>query len=351
MVDQDNRNLDKTLSKKEYQDILHIMEQYHIKPEKVLKQENTYKIKSHHKYYCLNKVGRSDKKSLRSIELSYYLRENNFNNVIAFYRTKDDKHYVKGKKNLYYLTEWIDGRPCDKGNLSELKKCVKLLAEFHTCSKGFFMKGFGSKNKTKKWLIKCSDEKKDIFLYKRLIDSKKVKTPFDIYYYNYIDNNIKYLDLIEDILSRCHYIDYCDKAVFEGSVCFTNFLLKNVTCLENGEIYITDLKASTYGNHVYDLAIFMRKILNNKNCRWDLNIASELLNEYCDVCMMNTDELKLLLAFIIFPHRFWKVGKKRYLKNKKLSEERFIGKLSRITRYESERMDFVNQYILKYCSD
>jgi CotS family spore coat protein len=351
MVNNDNLSVEKPLSKKEYQDILHIMEHYHIKPEKITRHENSYKIKSHHKYYCLSKVKRSDKNSLKGIDLSYYLKENKFNNVIEHYKTKDNKSFVKGKKNLYYLTEWVSGKPCDKGNLTELKNCAKLLAEFHVYSKGFFMKGFGSKSKIKNWNMKCSDERKDLLLYKRLIDSKKVKTPFDIYYYNNIDINIKYLDLAEDILNKCHHVKYCDKAVFEGSVCFSNFLLKNVTCRENGEFYITNLRTCTYGNHVYDLAIFMRKILNNKNYGWDFDVANELIGEYCSSYMMNNDEFKLLLAFIIFPHRFWKLGKKKYLKNKKLSEERFIGKLSKIIRYESEKMEFVNKYILKYCSE
>jgi CotS family spore coat protein len=351
MVENDKKGFDKALNKKEYQNVHHIMEQFNIKPDKVVKQESIFKIRSHHKYYCLNKVKRSDKKALRSIELANYLKENNYKCITEFYKTKNDKNYVKDSKDLYYLTEWIQGRRCEKSDLGELKKCVKLLADFHICSKGFFMKGFGSKSNINKWPAKFSEEKQDLLLFKRLIESKKVKTPFDCYYYNNIDIFIKYFDLVMELLNKSHYIDYCNKALFDGSVCFSNYLIKDVMYTESGDLYITNLKSCTYGVHIYDLAIFIRRILNLRNYRWDFSIASELINEYCKANTINNDEFRILLAFIVFPHKFWKLGKKKYVKHRKLSEERFISKLSKIVMFENERVNFINQFMQHYCSE
>jgi len=52
-----------------------------------------------------------------------------------------------------------------------------------------------------------------------------------------------------------------------------------------------------------------------------------------------------MLALIIFPHRFWKLGKKRYLKYKNWTEERYIGKLNKLIQYDKLQQKFLENYI------
>ena len=47
-----------------------------------------------------------------------------------------------------------------------------------------------------------------------------------------------------------------------------------------------------------------------------------------------------MLALIIFPHKFWKLGQKRYMKQKKWSETKYLHKLNKITCHNETQEKF-----------
>jgi len=57
-----------------------------------------------------------------------------------------------------------------------------------------------------------------------------------------------------------------------------------------------------------------------------------------------------MLALIIFPHKFWKLGKKRYVKYKNWNELKYMHKLNRLLKYNELQQQFIEDY-LNYVSN
>lgn len=52
-----------------------------------------------------------------------------------------------------------------------------------------------------------------------------------------------------------------------------------------------------------------------------------------------------MLSLVIFPHKFWKLGKKRYIKHKRWPETKYMKKLNKIIKYDDMQREFLENYI------
>ncbi len=333
---------------KEHQRVLDILKYYAITPKNIEKIRSVYKIVCEDKNYCLKKVSHGDTKALKGMQLVSYLKSRGFDNVADYIKTKDGKECVKHKKVKYYLTEWIEGRECDFNTIEELKRAVVLLAEFHIKSEGFYHKGIKMDSNHKNWPNKLQAYKADLYYFKKLIETKKIKSVFDIEYNNNIDTFIELMDMSMNLLNKSNYINISKIAKQRRCVCHDSYYYQNVLVSNENKMYIIDLDSTIYDINLYDLAKFIRRILHKKVYGWRFEVAQELINTYSSVNKLTFEEYEILLAFIIFPHKYWKLGSKRYYKSKKWNEEKYLKRLYRIEGYLDIQKKFVEDYCLCY---
>lgn len=104
---------------------------------------------------------------------------------------------------------------------------------------------------------------------------------------------------------------------------------------------------------IRDLAKLITKLMTKRAYKWDFNKAKLMIEAYSSVNTLSKSELETLFAFIIFPFNFGKLGKRRYVKRKTWSEEKYIKKLNKIIGdYDKEEVfihDFLN-YLENYGS-
>ncbi|TDT61519.1 CotS family spore coat protein [Fonticella tunisiensis] len=336
------------INPKERRRILEVLSHYSIIPEKVEKIRSVYKVKCGNRYYCLKKTKNGDKKAKKGMYLVEYLKSNGFYNVAEYIKTEEGREYFKTQKNTYYLMEWIDGRECDVENFEELKTAVKMLAEFHIKSKGFSPEGVRVESNIKNWPVMLQTCKKDLDLFKHLIERKKVQTSFDIDYYSYIEKFKSSMDTAIDLLKKSNYMIVSSRAKNEKCICHDSFYYQNILFDPNNNVYLIDLDSTIYDIHVYDLAKFIRRILYKKIYCWNFEIARKLIDVYCSVNPLSIEDYEILLAFIIFPHKYWKLGRKRYIKKKKWSEDKYLKKLRKLVRYIDRQQHFINCFIDYY---
>lgn len=341
-------SINNSISSKEYEYISNILNEYSIVPENIEKIRSVYKVTSQGKNYCLKKLKHGNRKALKGMLLVNYLKQNGFDNFAEYIQTKDGKDCVKAKKHFYYLTEWIEGRECNHEDLDELKKAASLLADFHIKSKGFSAREARVHSNIKNWPQKLQKEKHDLIRFKKFIESKKVKTVFDTGYYDAIDMFLSFMDISIDLLNKSHYMDISNKALLEKTICHDSFYYQNVLVDASGKMYIIDLDSTIYDIHVYDLAKFIRRILYKSIYAWDFNVARELIASYSNINPLSREEYEILLAFIIFPHKFWKLGRKRYRKGKKWNDDKYIKKLNRALKYIDKQNQFIDKFISYY---
>lgn len=325
-----------------------VLSEYNIDPENLEKVRSVYKVKTKDNCYCLKKMKHGGSKAVKGMQLTNYLREKGFDNLATYYKTKDEKAFIRLGKNIYYLTEWINGFECNFDKYEELKRAVKLLADFHLKSKGFHSRNAKIENNFKNWPEKFLKMKRDIQIFKKLIHQKKLKTPFDMEYLKSCDRFDVFIDSSMDLLKKSNYYSVCSIAKAQKCICHDSFYYQNVLKDKDDNLYLIDLDSVVYDINVYDLAKFIRRILYKKCYSWDFNIANELIAEYSSINPLSYEDYEILLAFIIFPHKFWKLGKKRYLKRKKWNEEKYLKKLYKLKKYEEKQHEFMNKFLEYY---
>ncbi|MCX7883849.1 MAG: CotS family spore coat protein [Caloramator sp.] len=340
--------LDIDINKKEYNKITKILKQYSIIAESIEKIKSVYKIKYNDKNYCLKKLKHGNKKILKILSFIEYLKSNSFENMVSFVSVREGKEYIKTKNSIYYMTEWIDGRNCNINDIEELKKAALLLSDFHIKSKGFFSKELKIENTFKNYTEEFKKGKQDILRFKKLIENKKIKTIFDIEYYEAIDKVLKYVDLSIEMLIKSKYTDLLRKAKIERDICHNSFYCKNIIVDETMKMYIIDVDNFSYDIYIKDIAGFIRKIMYKRVYGWDFNVAKEIIYAYSNINSLSKEEYELLFSLIMFPYKFLKLGRKRYYKNKRWDEDKYLRKLRGTLKFIDNQEKFAEKFIMFY---
>lgn len=338
-------NIDNIINAKEYNKIISILNEYSIEPIKIERVRSVYKITTNGRIYCLKKMKHGgEEKVEKGMLLSKYLVSKGFYNVIKYIKTSNNRICIRKGHYIYYVTDWIKGRECNFDDFEELKKCAVLLAEFHIKSNGFTINNSKISNNTKKWPSIYKKEKNELLEISKKIIDKKVKTSFDLTYMSLIDEYIEKINSVIKMLDNSSYLDISNKANINKCVCHDSFYYQNILIKNNNKMFIIDLDSSLYDINVYDLGKFIRRILFDSKYCWDFEIARALIEAYETVKPLSIEELEILLAFIIYPHKFWKLGKKRYINRKSWPEIKYSRKLNKLLRYGEKESEFTKKF-------
>lgn len=321
---------------------------YNIKLISVEKVRSAYKVNTKDSIFCLKEFKHNDRKASVGYQLTRFLKDNGFDGVADYFKTIDGKDVIKYKKKYYYLTSWIEGSECDFKDINVLKQACAFLADFHNKSKGFNINFVKIKRNYNKWEKKILGIKKDLLNFKSLITNKILKTYFDEEYYKLIEFNLKLCDKALQIFSKESYKGLCDKAKKEKLICHDSFYYQNLLINDKGKMFLIDLDSVIYDLPIYDLAKFIRRIMNKSYIEWNFEIAQDLISAYDEVRKIEREEFEVFLGHLIIPHRFWKLGKKRYLKRKEWSEEKYLKKLKKEIELKDKREEFINKFIENY---
>jgi CotS family spore coat protein len=339
----ENSSAKEYISDKEYADVYSILKSYSIEPASIEKIRGVYRIDGNGKLYSLKKIRHSKYKAYKGYILSDYLKRRGFNNVITYILNKKNEIGVNKGKYLYYITEWINGSEADLNSLDDLKRCAVLLGNFHNAAEGCRFGRFAGE-RSKDWLQEMGKKRRDIEAFKRSIESLPSRCSFDSEYYKEADSYIERMDEALGLLSEDMFRKLTIKAFSDRQVCHDSFYYQNIISGDDSNLYIIDLDSAVYGLSCYDLAKFIRRMLFKSEYAWKFSAAENIISEYRKIRDLSYEEICAMLSFIIFPHKFWKLGKKRYIKDKNWSDFRYENKLYKVVRYKDEIVQFMKDY-------
>jgi Ser/Thr protein kinase RdoA (MazF antagonist) len=93
-----------------------------------------------------------------------------------------------------------------------------------------------------------------------------------------------------------------------------------------------------------DLGKFIRRLMTKSDFQWNFSKARYIIEAYHTQNPLSAEELEVMLALIIFPHKFWKLGRKRYIKQKNWSENKYMHKLEKVIKYSDLEQNFIDDY-------
>jgi CotS family spore coat protein len=340
------------INQKEMRTLVDVLNHYDFRVESIDRVRSAYKIGTDKGFFCLKRVSNGYEKAKKSYNIMLHLKENGCDYIAEYYCTKEGKPIIKRKDTAFYLTYWIEGCEASFSMPDEMERYSELLADFHNRAKGFKTpKHVKVKSHIKKWrrtFAKCRDE---LTGYREYIDRLKLKAEFDYIYKSNIDYFIREAELAIRILDHSRYNELCEYYINEGSICHDSFYYQNIIVDKNNKLFVVDLESCQYDIPMSDLGKMIRRILSKKRFKWDFDLCRRLIESYCKLRPMSKEEYEMLLAILVFPHKFWKLGRKRYIGNKKWNEKKYMKKLKRQLRNREYKREFIYCYINFYGLD
>lgn len=341
---EDSSNSNIKIWPKEKKMIEQSMNQYGFNIIEVQKVRSAYKVICEEGTYCLKRMKSGRYKVKNGFILVQELNKIGFKKVAKYIKTKDGYNYVKYSKYILYLTEWIDGKECSIDTTLDAAECALLLAEFHNAVEKIDISNLKIKNNLKNWPKVFLENLSDLEYYKRIIERKRLINEFDTTYLKYIDILYQRGMLSLNILQNSEYYAVSKKAEYNKTLCHDSFYYQNILKAEDS-YYIVDLDSIIIDLEVNDLGKYIRRIMHKSEFKWDFNKAKPIIESYVEERPLTKEELEIMLALIIFPHKFWKLGKKRYVKHKNYSEMKYMKKLDKIIQYIDIQELFINDYL------
>lgn len=331
------------ISEKEEEVINAVLEHYDFKILFYEKVRSVYKVKTSEGNICLKKLKHGRNKAENGDFLVNSLFSSGFYNTPKYIKTKANNLFVKQRGLYFYVTEWINGVECNLDKLEEALACSKLLAKFHLATENIDTKKLKIKSNLKNWPEIYKKKLYDLSKYENTIHNKKIKTSFDIYYKDSINKFINKGMLALRILNDSEYYRL-SKSSKGKTICHDSFYYQNII-KKNNEYYIIDLDSIIIDLQINDLGKFIRRLMTKKSYRWDFSKALKIIQEYDSVSKLTKPQLEVMLALIIFPHKFWKLGRKRYVKHKNWSEHKYTRKLKKALEDINLQEKFIEDYI------
>ena len=332
-----------TVNNKEMRILLSVMHKYNLKLLNVEKVRSAYKIITDSGKFCLKKRKHGKSKIKNGCILTEELLLNKFTNTAKYFRSKDGSFSVKCKKNIFFLTEWIEGHECNLNNIDEAINCTKLLAKFHNVSNIIDNTKINIPIKFNNWPKVFASSLNDFQKFKRIIDNKRIKNEFDILFIENFENFYKIGMSAIDGLNKSQYYKSIKYANDNMRICHNSFYYQNII-KKDGEYFITDFDSIAIDLQLSDLGNLIRRLMFKKAYEWNFYFARTLIEAYNSINKLNKEDLEIMLALIIFPYKYWKLGRKRYIRHRKWSESKYLHKLIKMISYSEAQQNFFYDY-------
>ncbi|MBZ9685027.1 CotS family spore coat protein [Clostridium estertheticum] len=277
-----------------------------------------------------------------------YIKNNNFNKIIEFEKTKDQLIYVHWKDDIYCIMSLVEGRECEYSNPVDVMLTSRALAELHRSSEGLI-------NEEAFQILLVQNQKRylcgkiienfnkklsELMFFKSIATLYENKNEFD---YIFLEHEKYYEDNIKQsikILEASEYYNLCkekEKIVFCHHDLAHHNILINVQ-----QVYFLDFDYAVVDLKVHDICNFINKVI--KNFAYDIEKCHSILNEYISVSPLDHRELKVLYGMLSFPEDFYSIARDYYTRKKQWSEEVFLSRLKSKVEYRENREAFLEDF-------
>lgn len=326
-----------------------ILENYDIEYKSIEKVRSAYRITDETNSYCLKMLGRGYKRAHKSYFLSTALMERGFNSLAPYIYTKDREYLIKHKKSSFYLTGWIDGEEVSFKNIDDILNSARFLAQFHIAAKNLEIPSdVKIRNHHNYWLEHLGKQVDTVKGFVAKIEKKSKITGFDLIFKNNLHSFLQEAEFSMKLMNTKEAKHAFETAEKEKYICHDSFYYQNILRDKEGKFYLIDLESSLLDCPMSDLGKLIRRILCKHKYKWDFDLCRRIIDAYDSVRPIEREELYPLLAMIAFPHKYWKFGKKRYIKKKDWTEADFQSKLKKIIELQDYKLEMLQNFTLFY---
>lgn len=274
-----------------------------------------------------------------------HLLDKGFRHTVGFIPTIDGRPYMLHEEKACYLTKWIESSPVDFRDPRQLARATNLLALVHEFSKGFTPPP-GTKALYRSHRDAFERRASSLLEFRDEVSSRRFATKFDMKFLEEVDFYYQCGMVAVEILKTSNYGHVAEQAAIESGFCHGDPAARNFVITGSGGVYIIDFDSVKLDLWLMDLARFMRRTL--KKYHWDFRVGNAILTAYSQTRPIGDDELTVLLAFLTFPQKFWRVCDKYFGGKYRWRQEKYLRKLSKALDQKPEMMQFLRRFCRHY---
>lgn len=225
-----------------------------------------------------------------------------FKNIDRFCISNEGMPYYIFNNCIYTMCDYIDGVECDLNK--NLKQSVEQLANMHKLAYG---------------LNKCNAPLDLIEFYnKRMVEIVRLKkritnsssfSKLDILILKNYDYYLNQCKKAIHILENSNYRQLLENTNSKGTFCHNNYREENIIININGT-YTVNFENCSCNIQMLDLAFIIRRYMKKEFC--DEVEAYKILEMYNNIKPISNEEMKILLAMLVFPYKFSKICNKYF---------------------------------------
>ncbi|WP_297435323.1 CotS family spore coat protein [uncultured Clostridium sp.] len=326
---------------------LEIERQFDIKIESQKPSKGIYHLKTNKGDRCLKRINYGTQKLLFVYGAKEHLISNGFENVDRYYLNTEEEPFALVNEDLYTLSEWIEGRECDFHSLDDVKLAAEHLALLHEASKGYDPPE-NSKLKTDigRWPTLMDKRIKALSKMRDMARKKNIKQDFDLTYVKTVDFYRNLAIRASKLLLSSEYNTICEKSEEEKVFCHHDYTYHNIVIDANNKLHILDFDYCKREIRTFDIANFMIKVL--KKVDWDIEYAKAIIETYNSVSKIEEAEYKIILVFLLFPQRYWRLANRHYYNEVTWANNTFSKKIQNIINEKDLYMQFIDDFKKEY---
>lgn len=271
-----------------------------------------------------------------------HLLNQGFTQLIPFVKTLSDKPYCRYGQQIFYMTQWVDGHPCNYDNPFELRVATQLFANFHQAAKGF-VPPLEMPSHLGKWEAIFKERQQDLL---RCRDHALTLRDSSLFELLFIDQSDFYLAETErslGLLRESTYNVMCQQGLKDLPFCHHDPAHHNILITTNNQPLLIDFDYLLQDLHLHDLASLL--IRNGKSSGWNLKRCQYLLKAYQEIQPLTPEELAVVRAFIAFPFEIWFLAYAKYIEKRKWPLKYYLKEWERKTRDEDKRQVFLEEFM------
>lgn len=287
--------------------------------------------------FQLKALDSSEAEILFHYSIYQYLKGKGFQQLLDVFATRDGKPYMVTEEGRFQMVAWEEYESIAYDDGTDLQKVVKIMADFHKSSEGFQAIA-GSKVRTEwgrwPWVFQAyctlGNKMKQLFREKH----HREKTEKGIL--ESIDNHLEMGHQCIMMLKETPYLDIVEESMKKRELCIHRLSEKNFIKNQQTEIKIFSLEDTKHDIKIIDVADLILENLERSE-----KIPS-ILGEYHSHNPLSGDEIKIIQAYIRFPHEYFKMIEKYYKNKSGGSDSYWNKKLKKALKVEKMKKNLMD---------
>jgi CotS family spore coat protein len=272
---------------------------------------DVYQVTTDQGIRCLKEVTGHVDRVLFMTEALNYVYGHGFTRFARCLHSVQGNMVEEHQGRFFIVQEWLEGREPDYRNSAHMILAAETIALFHRAGTGFVPATSKVKNKLGKWPQKLEKKYQELKVFLDAAQGTESPSSFEkvlLRYGKWLHKRGR--ESIKRI-KKSKYRKLVNEAVHKGALVHGDTAARNFI-LKDNIIYLIDFDSMAIDINIADLWRLLRRVLRRD--QWDINLANNMLEAYCRYLPLKAENREVLLAFLYFPEKPWRIIKEYYTK-------------------------------------